>query len=72
MKKGKSLIQEILSEGMGYSESLNYFRRWLIKEALRESSGNRSETARRLKMHRSNLVALIKRLGIDPDSDAET
>jgi transcriptional regulator with GAF, ATPase, and Fis domain len=62
---GESLVQEILSEQAGYSESVDRFRRRLIEEALRESEGNRSEAARMLGMHRPNLVALIKRLGID-------
>ncbi|MFC1715923.1 sigma 54-interacting transcriptional regulator [Candidatus Poribacteria bacterium] len=63
--QGESLVQEIISEQIGYSESLNQFRRRLVEEALRECNGNRTQAARLLKMNRSNLVNMIKRLGID-------
>jgi DNA-binding NtrC family response regulator len=63
--QGESLIQEIVSERIGYSESLNQFRRRLVEEALRECDGNRTQAARLLKMNRPNLVNMIKRLGID-------
>ena len=58
-------VQGIISERIGYSKSLDQFRRRLVEEALRECNGNRSQTARLLKMNRSNLVNMIKRLGID-------
>ncbi len=61
----ESLVQDILSEKAGYSESLNRFRRRLVEEALRESNGNRTQAAKLLGMSRPNLVTLIKRLGID-------
>jgi DNA-binding NtrC family response regulator/ligand-binding sensor domain-containing protein len=60
----ESLVQEILSNRVKYSESVDRFRRRLIIEALRQSDGNRNEAARLLGMDRSNLRALIKRLGI--------
>jgi len=63
--QGESLVQEIISERIGYSESLNQFRRRLVEEALRECNGNRSQAAKLLKMNRSNLVNMIKRLCID-------
>jgi DNA-binding NtrC family response regulator/ligand-binding sensor domain-containing protein len=64
--RGESLIQQVLSENLGYSESLNQFRRRLVEKALRECNGNRTYAAKLLGMDRSNLVALIKRLGIEP------
>jgi len=62
--RGESLVREIMSERVSYRESLNRFGRRLAEEALRECNGNRTHAARLLGMDRSNLVALIKRLGI--------
>jgi transcriptional regulator with GAF, ATPase, and Fis domain len=62
--RGESLITEAISEGNGYAESVKRFQRRLIEQILRECGGNRHEAARRLKMHRPNLIDLIKRLGI--------
>ena len=65
--RGKPETQDIISEHLSYQESLDLFKRRLIEDALRESGGNRAEAARILGMHRPNLVALIKRLGIETD-----
>jgi transcriptional regulator with PAS, ATPase and Fis domain len=62
--KGESLIEEVMSEPLSYSELLDRFRKRLIEDALRECGGNRSQAAKMLGMHQPNLVALIKRLGI--------
>lgn len=62
--QGQSLIEDIISEKAGYSESLDRFRKRLVEDALRRSSGNRTQAAKLLGMKRPNLVALIKRLGI--------
>ncbi|MFQ6042183.1 MAG: sigma 54-interacting transcriptional regulator, partial [Candidatus Poribacteria bacterium] len=69
--RGESLIREVLSERVSYSASLERFRRRLVEEALRECGGNRSEAARMLGMQRPNLVALIKRLGIEENSGSK-
>jgi len=61
----ESFIQKILSQGCGYSEAVDIFRRQLVKQVLKECGGNRHEAARRMGMHRPNLVQLIKRLGIE-------
>jgi DNA-binding NtrC family response regulator/ligand-binding sensor domain-containing protein len=66
--RGESLVREILSETLSYSEALDQFRRRLIEETLRECNGNRTEAARRLGMHRPNLIRLMKRLGIDTEN----
>ena len=50
---------------LGYTEALNQFRKQLIEETLEKCDGNRSEAARQLKMNRSNLVSLIRRLGLN-------
>jgi transcriptional regulator with GAF, ATPase, and Fis domain len=65
LTREESLIQNVLSEPTGYRESLDRFSRRLVEEALRESGGNHTQAARRLKMDRSNLRALIKRLKIE-------
>jgi transcriptional regulator with PAS, ATPase and Fis domain len=62
--QGESLIAEVLSKPFGYTEAVDQFRRRLIENALRECNGNRTQAAKRLKMDRSNLIDLIKRLGI--------
>lgn len=57
-------MQDIISEHLGYSKSLDLFKRRLIEDALRESEGNISKAARLLGVQRPNLSELIKRLGI--------
>ncbi|MBT5531463.1 sigma 54-interacting transcriptional regulator [Candidatus Poribacteria bacterium] len=52
-------------EAEGLSGMVDAFRRRVIEETLRACDGNRSEAARRLAMDRSNLRALMKRLGVD-------
>ena len=64
----ESFIQQILSEGCSYSEAVDIFRQQLVKQVLNECGGNRHEAARRMGMHRPNLIQLIKRLGIE-DAD---
>jgi len=66
--RGESLIQDIASERLGLSASVETLQRRLIEDALRECNGNNTYAARMLKMHRSNFVRLMKRLGIEyPD-----
>jgi DNA-binding NtrC family response regulator/ligand-binding sensor domain-containing protein len=63
--RGESLIQEVLSDQVSYRELVDRFRRRVIEKALRENDGNRSAAARQLRIDRSNLVAVMKRLGIE-------
>jgi DNA-binding NtrC family response regulator/ligand-binding sensor domain-containing protein len=63
--QGESLIQEIISDQVGYMESVNRFRRRYIENVLREYGGNRTQAAKILGMDRANLRNLMKRLGID-------
>jgi two-component system response regulator HydG len=66
--RGESLIQDIASERLGLSASVETLQRRLIEDALRECNGNHTYAARMLKMHRSNFVRLMKRLGVEyPD-----
>jgi transcriptional regulator with GAF, ATPase, and Fis domain len=62
--QGESLIQEILSERIGLSASLERLQRRLVENALQECGGNRTQAAQILQIHRSALARLIKRLGI--------
>ena len=61
---GESLAQEILSKRMDYNESLKQFRRRLIEKTLQECDGNRTKAAKMRGIDRTNLVHLIKSLGI--------
>jgi two-component system response regulator AtoC len=63
--RGEPVIQEILSEQMNLSTAVDHVQRRLVENALRESNGNRAQAARMLGLHRSNLVRLMKRLGIE-------
>jgi DNA-binding NtrC family response regulator/ligand-binding sensor domain-containing protein len=62
--RGESLIQDAIASQSGYSETVKSFQRRFIEQVLRECQGNRHEAARRLKMHRPNLLRLMKKLGI--------
>ena len=62
---GEPVIQEILSEQMNLSTAVDHVQRRLVENALRECNGNRAQAARVLGLHRSNLVRLMKRLGIE-------
>ena len=62
--QGESLIQAIISEQVGLSASLNRLQRRLIEDALKKCDGNRTHAARMLKIDRSNLIRLMRRLDI--------
>jgi DNA-binding NtrC family response regulator len=61
---GESLIQDAIASQSSYSETVKSFQRRLIEKVLMECDGNRHEAARRLHMHRPNLLRLMKKLGI--------
>ena len=63
--QGESLIQDIISENLGLSASLELLQRRLIENALRECNGNRTQAAQMLNTQRPNLVRIMKRLGIE-------
>jgi DNA-binding NtrC family response regulator/ligand-binding sensor domain-containing protein len=65
LTQGESLIQSIISEKIGLSESLELLQRRLIENALKECNGNRTRAARMLNTQRPNLLRIMKRLGID-------
>jgi Nif-specific regulatory protein len=70
--QGESLIQEVLSEQGTYRKLLDQFQRRLIENALKTCSSNRYQAAKMLGMDRSNLVKLMKRLGIDKITGLKT
>jgi DNA-binding NtrC family response regulator len=63
--QGESIIQEVLSEQLGLSASLKLLRQRMIENALRETNGNRTQAAKRLKMDTANLRKLIRNLDIE-------
>jgi DNA-binding NtrC family response regulator/ligand-binding sensor domain-containing protein len=60
----ESPVQEVLSEQLSYSESMDQLRRRLVEEALRQTGGNRTQAAKRLGMDVANLRRLIRKLMI--------
>ncbi len=65
LTQGESLIRDILSEQVSYTESVNRFRRRLVEEALSLHRGNRTQAAKQLGIDRSNLIKLIRRLEME-------
>jgi transcriptional regulator with PAS, ATPase and Fis domain len=73
MKPGSSVPASVLSRRVTaaaastsrYSEALREFKARTIEQALREAGGNRTRAAERLGVHRSNLVRMIRELGIE-------
>jgi DNA-binding NtrC family response regulator/ligand-binding sensor domain-containing protein len=63
--QGESLIQEIMSERLGLSSAVESLQRRLVENALQECEGNRTHAAQMLSIDRSNLIRLMKRLGIE-------
>jgi len=63
--QGESLIQALLSEQLGLSAAVERLQRRLVENALQECDGNRTHAAQILKIDRSNLIRLMKRLGIE-------
>lgn len=57
---------EIPSAGReSFQDAMNRTRRQILTDTLRAAGGNRAEAARRLGLYRSNLVVMLKRLGIE-------
>lgn len=48
-----------------YSEAVRAFKRQLVSSALEHAGGSRTEAARILELHPSNLIRLMRNLGID-------
>jgi DNA-binding NtrC family response regulator len=52
-------------EPESYSEAVRTFKRQLVANALEHASGNRTEAARILELHPSNLIRLMRNLEIE-------
>ena len=63
--QGESLVQDLVNTQENYTEAVNQFRKQYLRSVLRDCNGNRTETARRLGVHRPNLVALLKKFAIE-------
>jgi transcriptional regulator with PAS, ATPase and Fis domain len=52
--------------GRGYGDALRSFKAHLVRDALERSGGSRSAAARELGVHPSNLMRMIRELGLAP------
>lgn len=61
----EALIRDMLSEPLSYTEMVARLRKRLIENTLRECGGNKSQAAKKLGIHRSNLIRQMRKLGIE-------
>jgi len=54
-----------------YAERVRRFKVRLLERALAEADGSRTRAAQRLGLHRSNLVRMLRELGIEPERGRE-
>ncbi|MAF12933.1 hypothetical protein CMK11_20985 [Candidatus Poribacteria bacterium] len=64
MTSGVALTAELKALGLSYKESVALYRRRLVEDALRACDGNRTQAAKMLSMQRTNLVRLVRELGV--------
>ena len=58
------LVRRLVDGRILYCEAVAEFKRAFIQKALRENKGNKTETARVLRMHRNTLTRTIAELKI--------
>ncbi len=58
------LVRRLVDGRILYCEAVTAFKRVFIQEALRENGGNKTQTARVLRMHRNTLSRTIAELKI--------
>jgi Nif-specific regulatory protein len=58
------MLQGSLPRSGHYADAVRHFKSQLVAKALEEAGGNRAHAAERLGVHRSNLVRMIRELGI--------
>jgi len=58
------LLQGSVPQGGHYADAVRRFKSQLVANALEEAGGNRARAAERLGVHRSNLVRMIRELGV--------
>jgi transcriptional regulator with GAF, ATPase, and Fis domain len=56
----------------GYRDAVRSFKARLIRSALAEARGSRTEAARMLRLHPSNLARMARSLGIAGERDGAT
>ncbi|MBT5709454.1 sigma 54-interacting transcriptional regulator, partial [Candidatus Poribacteria bacterium] len=64
MTSGVALTSELKALGLSYKDSVALYRRRLVEDALRACDGNRTRAAGMLSMQRTNLVRLVRELGV--------
>jgi Nif-specific regulatory protein len=58
------LLRGSVPQGGKYAHAVRHFKSQLVAKALEEAGGNRAHAAERLGVHRSNLVRMIRELGL--------
>jgi Fis family transcriptional regulator, factor for inversion stimulation protein len=58
------LVRRMIDGHILYSEAVTEFKRVFIQKVLRENMGNKTRTARILRMHRNTLRRTLSELGI--------
>ena len=58
------MLQGTIAHGGHYADAVRHFKSQLVARALEEAGGNRAHAAERLGVHRSNLVRMIRELGL--------
>ncbi|HME71605.1 MAG TPA: sigma 54-interacting transcriptional regulator [Myxococcota bacterium] len=64
------MLQGTMPQGGHYADAVRHFKAQLVAKALEEAGGNRAHAAERLGVHRSNLVRMIRELGVREGSRA--
>jgi DNA-binding NtrC family response regulator len=59
-----ALVRQMVDGGILYREALTQFKKVFIGVTLRENAGNKSKTARTLRMNRNTFIRTITDLGI--------
>ena len=58
------LVRRMIDGHILYCEAVTEFKRAFIQKVLRENTGNKTQTARILRMHRNTLRRTLSELGI--------
>ncbi len=61
----ESLVDQLIERGILYAEAVGEFKEHFIRKVLENNSGNLSQAAKVLKIHRNTLSRKIKNLNLD-------
>lgn len=61
----ESLINQMVDQGIFYSDAVSEFEKRFIKKILETNNGNLSKAAKTLGIHRNTLSRKIEELGLD-------